>query len=269
MADPDKSNDTRVGRYILWLKNNKLFAILILIGIVITSLSTVIDAINKVSTEWNHDSLKKNQKIDSVNTINEKLSNKEIGKPSLHNERPDLSIKELETQQKIPLAGQSPKYKNNHLYCEALQTQLLISHNQGSQQSIRVWKISFESMEEPQSLSHGDTLKYTVDADKLIGYGIINVNEYILSILGPDKVSGQYLYNRKRATKIDPENIFISVKKTQSFSLEPSGADSYLQLYFNVELKKTGLYKFRFNIYYDTPDSSKVKSSPWLYMLRQ
>jgi hypothetical protein len=269
MADPDKSNDTRVSRYIVWLKNNKLFAILILIGIVITSLSTVIDALNKVYTEWNHDSPKKNQKGDSVNTTNEKPSNKELGQLSPHNEKPDISIKEIGTQQKIPLTGHMPVYKNNHLYCEALATQLLISHNKESQQSIRVWKISFESMEEPLSISEVNTLKYNVDADKLIGYGIINVNEYILSILGPAKVSGQYLFDRKRATKIDPENIFISVKKTQSFSLEPSGADSYLQLYFNVELKKTGLYKFRFNIYYVTPDSSKVKSSPWLYMLRQ
>jgi hypothetical protein len=180
---------------------------------------------------------------------------------------PTIDVSEVNIQN-IPIVGSNPTYQSKKIICEVGKCKLVIKHNQVSTQSILVKSIQVEKVNIALSKKGLDSLNYSIDADKIQGYGIVLVKEYMVSFF-KNKVSGKYILNKDKAVRVDPDNLFTSSSGSFAFTLRPSGDDAFLPLNINYQAIEPGFYKLRFNINYDVANKTKNYYTEWIHLLKK
>ena len=181
---------------------------------------------------------------------------------------PNISVRYADLKQSLPTVPVALRLAGVPYYAEQAHFQLIISNNFTTSRPLHLRSVGVEA--EPIVLSKLslDSLDYKIDIDKLKGYGIVNVNEYLIDISKDQKITAKFLKSRAVAYNIDPANFFHSSDETKAYNLA-GDSDAYLQMKVNLQLRAEGAFRIRFKIEYDTPDASKSGFSTWIYLVQK
>jgi hypothetical protein len=190
--------------------------------------------------------------------------------PQTVTDNSDLSVSIDDPKQAVPLVHGPKRYENERLFCEAVQTGLIVSHNQKGDRPIRLKRLSLESEEIPLRTEQLRDLDYQVDALHLEAHGIVELREYMFA-LKPTGAEGRYFTSLKTrdSVRVSPENILQSTKGAEAVTISKSGEDAHFQIVVALQAQAPGLYHARFGADYDVAGEEKTLKTAWLYIYKK